>query len=158
MSEVSENLPLWLKTPAVPRRSRWDRAIGRLVRTRPERQRVFAFVERAKAIDRTFKIVIAVLTLGTVVILLSALPTGRYAANWVAAHGRWLALRAVGREPDREEINADWQRKRDYDMAGTGPSSGRPSPNTTRPGSDSSASPGWIPSMSCSAGGTSTAR
>ncbi len=118
MSEVSENLPLWLKTPAVPRRSRWDRAIGRLVRTRPERQRVFAFVERAKAIDRTFKIVIAVLTLGTVVILLSALPTGRYAANWVAARGRWLALRAVGREPDREEINADWQRKRDYDMAG----------------------------------------
>ncbi|MGP0063357.1 MAG: hypothetical protein ACLQGP_07100, partial [Isosphaeraceae bacterium] len=117
MSEASENLPLWLKTTAVPRRSRWGRAIGRLVRARPARQRVFPFVERAKKLDRTFKGAMAVLTLGTVVVLLSALPTGRYLANWLLTRGRWSALHAVGLEPDRAEIDADWQRKRAFDMS-----------------------------------------
>jgi hypothetical protein len=106
-----------LKTPAVPRRSRWGRAIGRIARPRSARQRVFAFIERAKRLDRIFKSAMALLTLGAVVILLAALPTGRYRANWLAARGRWLALSAVGLEPDRAEIDADWQRKRDYDMA-----------------------------------------
>ena len=103
MSEASENLPLWLKTTAVPRRSRWGRAIGRLVRARPAQHRVFPFVERAKKLDRTFKGAMAVLTLGTVVVLLSALPTGRYLANWLPTRGRWSALHAVGLEPDRRK-------------------------------------------------------
>ncbi len=59
----------------------------------------------------------AVLTLGTVVVLLSALPTGRYLANWLLTRGRWSALHAVGLEPDRAEIDADWQRKRAFDMS-----------------------------------------
>jgi hypothetical protein len=118
VSEVSKDLPLWLKTPAVPRRSRWGRAIGRIVRHRPARQRVFAFVDRAKRLDRIFKSALAVLTVGAVVVLLAALPTGRYLASWLAARGRWLALHSVGLKPDRAEIDADWRRKRIFDMAG----------------------------------------
>ncbi|HZW32190.1 MAG TPA: SGNH/GDSL hydrolase family protein, partial [Isosphaeraceae bacterium] len=112
-----ENLPLWLSSPGVHRRSRWERALRRIVRPRPVPQRVFAFVDRARRLDRFFKLAIAGLTLGLLVVLLAALPAGRYLAGWLATHGRWTAYRMIGLEPERDEIDAEWQRKRDYDVA-----------------------------------------
>ena len=62
-------------------------------------------------------LLIAGLTLGLLVILLTALPAGRYLAGWLATHGQWTALRMIGLEPDREEIDAEWQRKRTYNYS-----------------------------------------
>ena len=117
MSDVSKNLPLWLKTAELPRRSRWGRFVGRFARPRMARQRVFGFVERAKKLERIFKRAMALLTIGAVALLLMVLPSGRYAANWLVARGHSLALRTFGLERDRAEIDADWRRKREFDMA-----------------------------------------
>ncbi len=59
---------------------------------------------------------IAVVTIGLIVILLAALPAGRYATSWLATRGRWMALRAMGFTPARAEIDADWRRKRLFDV------------------------------------------
>jgi hypothetical protein len=115
-SEIVEELPLWLKTPAVRRRSRWERWISRLVKPRPAQQGVFRFVERTRRVDRIFKTGIAVVTIGLVAILLAAVPSGRYLAGWAAARARWTAMRTVGLEPDRAEIDADWKRRRLFDV------------------------------------------
>ena len=117
MSQASEKLPLWLSTPSVHRRSRWERILHHIIRPRPVPQRVFPFVDRARRLDRVFKLAIGGLTLGLLAILLTALPAGRYLAGWLATHTRWTALRMIGLEPDREEIDAEWQRKRAYDVA-----------------------------------------
>jgi hypothetical protein len=45
------------------------------------------------------------------------LPSGRYLASWLTARGRQLAQRAIGLEPDRSEIDADWRRRRQFDVA-----------------------------------------
>jgi hypothetical protein len=101
----------------VHRRSRWERALRRIVRPRPAPQGVFAFVDRARRLDRVFKLAIAGWTLGLLVVLLAALPSGRYLAGWLATHTRWTACRMIGLEPDRDEIDGEWQRKRTYDVA-----------------------------------------
>jgi hypothetical protein len=80
------------------------------------RQRVFAFVERAERLDRTFKRMIALATIGSIVFFLTALSPGRYLSHWLAARARWLAMQAVGLPPDRREIDADWTRKRLFDI------------------------------------------
>ncbi len=80
------------------------------------RQRVFAFVDRADRLDRTFKRVIALATIGSIAFSLTVLSPGRYLSSWVAARARWLAMQAVGLEPDRSEIDADWMRKRNFDI------------------------------------------
>jgi hypothetical protein len=105
-----------MKTGEVPRRLRWDRIRSRVVRPRPARQQVFAFVARARRVERAFKIAIAVLTIGGVAVLLAVVPSGRYLAGWLAARGRWAAMRVVGMQPGRGEIDADWQRRRLFDM------------------------------------------
>jgi hypothetical protein len=79
-------------------------------------QKALPFRARAERIDRRFKTVILVTTIALVTILLSALPTGRYAASWLAARARWLAIGALGRGPDRSEIDQDHQRKRRFDI------------------------------------------
>ena len=116
MSETIEKLPLWLKTTTVRRRSRWERLMSRVVRPRPARQGVLAFVERARRVDRIFKAAIACLTIGLAAILLAALPSGRYFAGWLAARGRATTRQVVGLEPDRDAIDADWRRRREFDM------------------------------------------
>jgi hypothetical protein len=90
--------------------------LSRVVRPRPARQGVFGFVERAERVDRAFKIAIAVLTIGSLVLLLAAVPSGRYLAGWLAARGRGTAMRLVGMKPGRDEIDADWKRRRLFDM------------------------------------------
>ena len=87
-----------------------------LSRQRPLRQRVFGFVERAERLDRTFKRMIALATIGSIVFFLTALSPGRYLSQWVAARARGLAMQAVGLPPDRRDIDADWKRKRLFDI------------------------------------------
>src|SRR5262249_51786361 len=65
---------------------------------------------------RWFKVAIAGMTFGFIAILLTALPTGRYLADWLNTQTRWLVERAFGLEPERAEIDAYWQRKRTYDV------------------------------------------
>jgi hypothetical protein len=105
-----------MKTATVHRRSRWERWLSRVARPRPARQGVFAFVERANRIDRAFKAAIAVMTVALVGVLLVALPSGRYLAGWLAARGRSAAWQLAGQEIPREEIDADWRRRRLFDM------------------------------------------
>jgi len=93
--------------------------VRRLGRRRPNRHRqaVFRFSQRPRRLDRWFKAGIVAGTVAVVAILLSALAPGRYLASWLGARARWLALRSVGLEPDRREIDADWQRKRNFDIS-----------------------------------------
>ncbi len=116
VSKAIEELPLWLKTTSVRRRSRWERWASRLTPRPRERQGVFAFVERARRVERAFKLAIAVITLALIAGLLAFLPSGRYLAGWTATRGQWAALRALGTEPGRESINADWARRREFDI------------------------------------------
>ncbi len=103
----------------VGNRSTRHSGLGRL-RAQRRRQRVqqsvFPFFDRITRLERIFKIGIAVVTIGSIVIALAVLPSGRYAAGWLATRARWMALRAVGLTPDRSEIDADWYRKRQFDI------------------------------------------
>jgi hypothetical protein len=80
------------------------------------RQCVFAFVARAERLDRTFKRVIVLATIGSISFFLTVLSPGRYLSSWVAARARALAIQAIGLPPDRGEIDAGWQRKRLFDI------------------------------------------
>ncbi len=102
-----------------PRQGRRGGAVMRWAWSRPygRRQGTFRFYRRARRLDRWFKLGILAGTIVFVAILLSALAPGRYLASWVAARGRWLALRSIGLEPDRSEIDDDWRRKRLFDIA-----------------------------------------
>src|SRR6516165_1501992 len=102
-----------LDTIWVPRGLRW---IGR---RRPPAQRSFAFVERSRRLARRFKAVIALGTLLFVSLLVVGTSSGRYAARWVETRCRWALLQAAGLAPERAEVDADWQRKRLYDIGQT---------------------------------------
>jgi hypothetical protein len=86
-------------------------------RSRPWRQPVFGFYQRPRRLDRYFKAGIVAVTIAVVAILLAALAPGRYLAGFVAVRARWLAIRSIGLEPDRREIDDDWQRKRLFDIS-----------------------------------------
>jgi hypothetical protein len=116
VSQTVENLPLWMKSAAVTRRSRWERLISRFSRPRRARQRAFGFVERAARFDRRVKTAIATLTILGITVLLAAIPSGRYLAGWLAARARRTAMVLVGQQPGRDEIDADWLRRRRFDM------------------------------------------
>lgn len=77
---------------------------------------MFGFFNRGARLERIFKTTIAVATAGLIAMVLAVLPSGRYAAGWLTTRGRWLALGAVGLAPDRGEIDADWRRKRLFDI------------------------------------------
>ncbi len=116
MSQTVEKLPLWMKSTGVTRKSQWERLVSRVVRPPRARQQVFGFVERAARFQRALKIAIAGLTILSVAILLAAVPSGRYLAGWLASRARRTSMQLVGREPDRDEIDADWRRRRLFDM------------------------------------------
>jgi hypothetical protein len=73
-------------------------------------------LRRARELERAFKFGIAAGTVALLAILLVALAQGRYLTSWVAARARWAALRSMGLEPDRKEIDDDWRRKRLFDI------------------------------------------
>jgi hypothetical protein len=96
----------------------WRRKIARTFRSRqPEKhQRFFGFVTRAKGLERTFKFTIAITTVCLIAAFLTLLSPGRYLTSWLSSKARQLAAQAIGLPPDRAEIDADWQRKRDFDI------------------------------------------
>ena len=102
-----ELTPLTTRQP--PRRSLFKRP--RL------RQRRFSFIVRAEKVERIFKIVISLITIAMILGPIAALPAGRYWTTWLFARGRWLVLGGIGLKPDHREIEADWQRKRLFDVA-----------------------------------------
>ncbi|QEH33941.1 hypothetical protein OJF2_24730 [Aquisphaera giovannonii] len=79
-------------------------------------QRSFGFAERPRRLERRFKSGILALTAVIAALLLGGSPHGRNAVAWLAAHGRWAALRAVGTQPSRSEVDAEWARKRQHDV------------------------------------------
>jgi hypothetical protein len=95
------------------------RGLPRIGRRRPPAQRSFEFVERSRRLARRFKAAIALGTLLFVSSLLLGTSSGRYVARWAETRCRWALLQAVGLSPDRAEVDADWQRKRLYDIGQT---------------------------------------
>ncbi len=79
-------------------------------------QAQFGFMRRGRRRERLFKSIIAGLTLILVGAVVAAMPAGRNLSRWLATRAWWLAVRAVGLEPSRTEIDADWNRKREYDI------------------------------------------
>ena len=96
----------------------WRKKIARAFRSRrPQKhQQVFRFVTRAKQLDRAFKSSIAIATVCLIVAFLTLLSPGRYLTSWLSARVRHVAMWAIGLPPDRGEIDADWQRKRLFDI------------------------------------------
>jgi hypothetical protein len=106
----SQRAPASLEVPLI----RLRRSAFRRSHTKQER---FRFIERAEKLERRFKIFV---TLGTVVLLfglVAALPVGRYWAIWLFTRGRWLSQSAVGLKIDHSEIESDWRRRREFDVA-----------------------------------------
>src|SRR5436190_23933926 len=95
------------------RRSRW---LSKLGLRRPLEQRLFGFVERSQRLARRFKTVILLGTVFLLTLLLAASSSGRYLARWLETRSRWALLQTVGLSPSRAEIDADWRRKRLYDI------------------------------------------
>jgi len=117
VSKLADYAPAPLQagpTPLAPGRLRALRL--RFGRYRQSQGR-FRFLERAEAGERIFKIVISVGTVAMILGLVSALPVGRYWTTWLFTRARWLALGAVGLDPDHVDVEADWRRKRIFDVA-----------------------------------------
>jgi len=71
------------------------------------------FLGRVRRFDRRFKRAIILLTLAGIVALFVATNIGRYTAVSLAAEAHNLALRQIGLDPTRAEIDALWRIKRD---------------------------------------------
>ena len=85
-------------------------------RRRRTRQLLLPFLDRSRRLARRFKAGIMMITAAVVLLIYVASPTARYAAAWLATHGRWVLLEAVGLDPPREEIDAQWRRRRLHDI------------------------------------------
>jgi hypothetical protein len=83
------------------------------------KQRCFGFIERAERLARRFKLAILAATILLVAMVLATSSNGRYLASWTATRARWTVLGALGMPPSREEINADWKRRRLHDIEQT---------------------------------------
>jgi hypothetical protein len=89
----------------------------RTFRSSRPRQRQFRFIERAEKLERAFKVAFSVGTVVIIVGLVTALPIGRYWTIWLLTRTRWLTQSAVGLTTDHREIEADWRRRRLFDVA-----------------------------------------
>ncbi len=123
------------------------------------RQRLLPVLERARRLERRFKLVILALTVVGIVGLVGGSTPGRYAVARLANRARWGVLRLIGQASGREEIEAEVRLRAPRGSSGRPRSiettSGtKPNPN----GGASSKRPGWRPGMPTSAGPTSTAR
>ncbi len=80
-------------------------------------QRVLPFLERKLGLERTFKLTLAALSCGAVALALVATAAGRYLAGVTISKTRAIARATAGLPPDRAAIDADWARRRGFDMA-----------------------------------------
>lgn len=85
----------------------------------PTHQRLLPFLDRSERLARRFKVGIALVTAAVILLIFLISPTARYAAVWLGTHARWTALQAIGVPPSREEIDAQWRRRRRHDMEQT---------------------------------------
>jgi hypothetical protein len=88
-------------------------------RPRRLRQQSFEFTERPRRLARRFKVLILAFTTSLVILLIVSTATGRHLARWLETRSRWAVLRTVGLEPERKDVENDWQRKRLYDIEQT---------------------------------------
>src|SRR5271157_4217966 len=82
-------------------------------------QRCFGFLERSQRLARRFKAAILLGTALVVVVTLASSSSGRYLAGWLTTRTRWTVLQGIGIPPGRDEIDADWRRKRLHDIEQT---------------------------------------
>ena len=75
-------------------------------------QRCFGFLVRSHRLARRFKAAILLGTSLVVVVTLASSSSGRYLAGWLATRSRWAVLQGIGISPGRDEIDADWRRRR----------------------------------------------
>lgn len=83
------------------------------------RQRAFPFRARRERRERMFRASIAVATIIGLAVVWSAMASGRAALTELARRGKWAAMRGIGLEPPREEVDAYWRDRRDRREAAT---------------------------------------
>jgi hypothetical protein len=98
---------------------RLPRWLSRDPRGAPLTQRSFGFLERSRRLARRFKAAILLGTSLVVVVVLASSSSGRNLAGWLATRSRWAVLQAIGIPPGRDEIDADWRRRRLHDIEQT---------------------------------------
>ncbi|HMF36457.1 MAG TPA: hypothetical protein VKF17_07440, partial [Isosphaeraceae bacterium] len=82
-------------------------------------QRCFGFLERSQRLARRFKASILLGTFLVVVVTLASSSSGRNLVGWLATRSRWAVLQGFGIPPGRDEIDADWRRRRLHDIEQT---------------------------------------
>jgi len=83
----------------------------------PARQGVLPYVLRKQRREAQFKLILASATILLAVLILAATATGRYLAQTVVSRTQALARRLIGLPPDRKLVEADWARRRQFDIA-----------------------------------------
>jgi hypothetical protein len=83
------------------------------------RQRLLPALERARARERPFKAAIIVLTFLALGGLLAGTPMGRFGSLTLVRRMKWAALRSLGLEPSRAEIDAGLRARRQRDIERT---------------------------------------
>jgi hypothetical protein len=78
-----------------------------------DRQTLLPFQKRTRRLDRVFRGSIVLMTVIVLTAIWAAWPTGRSAALGLAQRAKWGAMRWVGLEPERSEIDAYWRDRRD---------------------------------------------
>ncbi|HZW32527.1 MAG TPA: SGNH/GDSL hydrolase family protein [Isosphaeraceae bacterium] len=90
------------------------RLVLELKRRRPLRQRDFEFLRRSHRHERWFKRWILAATCLTIMVLLAALPRGRYLAAILASQARRATRAAIGLPAPRSEIDDQWRLYREH--------------------------------------------
>lgn len=85
----------------------------------PARQRLMPFLDRARRLDRAFRRGIAAATALATLGLVAGTATGRDLVLKAATRVKWAVQGAVGLEPARADIDAEWARRRARDIAHT---------------------------------------
>jgi hypothetical protein len=76
-------------------------------------QRLLPFCERQQRLERIFRRVIAAMTILGLAAIWLAIPDGRSALFGKVRQVKWSALRGIGLEPDRAEVDAYWAERRE---------------------------------------------
>ncbi|HWE39282.1 MAG TPA: SGNH/GDSL hydrolase family protein [Isosphaeraceae bacterium] len=83
--------------------------IVRRVASRADRQRWLPPFVRRRRLETIFRAAMVAATVLTVALLIVGTPFGQYATTRLYRHGRMAAERALGLEPDRDRVDADWR-------------------------------------------------
>src|SRR5580704_5276203 len=92
------------------------RLFRRNVRTQ---QLPLPFAARAERLDRLFKRAIAATTLLALLGVVGGSPTLRFHLTSFARRLKWSAQRPIGLTATRDDIEADWRSKREFEMGRT---------------------------------------